>query len=66
MLHENLILPASEGVNSITFSPKLKYFLIPSCEENILAAQVLASVEVITHLTGTPFLIVKDLGEYPL
>ena len=61
----NFKTPVSVGVNSIIFSPKLRPLRIFNEEDTSELAQVLTSLEVITHLTGIPFLTVRVFGEYP-
>src|SRR3989338_6324209 len=63
MEQEKGIRPISLGVNSIIFSPWLKYFLMLYLGMTILEAQENWDWESITHLTGTPCLMVKLLGE---
>mgnify|MGYP001608845131 CR=1 FL=1 len=60
---EKGIVPLAVGVNSMIFSPLANVLLMPSDGTTMLEAQVKEDSEVITHLTGTPALIFKVLGE---
>jgi hypothetical protein len=55
-------VPVCKGVNSMMFSPGLKYFDRENAGKLMLAAQEFGSVAFTIHRTGTPRFTTKAFG----